>query len=319
MLVRRSATRQELISLLWESCDEATGLKNLRNTLYTLKKTLGGDFLLSPQKSLVVVNSAWEVDCDYDRFTQQGDFSAYRGPFPPGFAVKHAFSFDEWLDRTREKLHEQYLGRLAQQAQAALEAGDPEEAARLATEYLREDPFDESMAAFLMERLRAARKYSRAAQVYQRLKEQLSEELGVDPLESTTMLYYEIMNQWNDTTQATGRQRRPRSPWDGRPSMPPCGRRRAPSPRGRCAAAPSCSSGRWAPARASSSATSSAGPICPPCWCCGAAASSRRRASLWAPWDRILLSLREFIQEEQLSLPGPGPGPIRPGVPSLPL
>lgn len=72
MLVRRSATRQELISLLWESCDEATGLKNLRNTLYTLKKTLGGDFLLSPQKSLVVVNSAWEVDCDYDRFTQQG-------------------------------------------------------------------------------------------------------------------------------------------------------------------------------------------------------------------------------------------------------
>ena len=212
MLVRRSATRQELISLLWESCDEATGLKNLRNTLYTLKKTLGGDFLLSPQKSLVVVNSAWEVDCDYDRFTQRGDFSAYRGPFLQGFAVKHAFSFDEWLDRTREKLHEQYLGRLAQQAQAALEAGDPEEAARLATEYLREDPFDESMAAFLMERLRAARKYSRAAQVYQRLKEQLSEELGVDPLESTTMLYYEIMNQWNDTTQAPGEAEAPQVP-----------------------------------------------------------------------------------------------------------
>ena len=35
MLVRRSATRQELISLLWESCDEEVGLKNLRNALYT--------------------------------------------------------------------------------------------------------------------------------------------------------------------------------------------------------------------------------------------------------------------------------------------
>ena len=132
--------------------------KSPQHLIYA-EKDPGGDFLLSPQKSLVVVNSAWEVDCDYDRFTQQGDFSAYRGPFLQGFAVKHAFSFDEWLDRTREKLHEQYLGRLAQQAQAALEAGDPEEAARLATEYLREDPFDESMAAFLMERLRAARKY----------------------------------------------------------------------------------------------------------------------------------------------------------------
>lgn len=49
MLVRRSATRQELISLLWESCDEATGLKNLRNTLYTLKKTLGATFSSPPR------------------------------------------------------------------------------------------------------------------------------------------------------------------------------------------------------------------------------------------------------------------------------
>ena len=41
MVVRRTATRQELISLLWESCDETTGLKNLRNALYTLEKSLG--------------------------------------------------------------------------------------------------------------------------------------------------------------------------------------------------------------------------------------------------------------------------------------
>ena len=305
MLVRRSATRQELISLLWESCDEATGLKNLRNTLYTLKKTLGGDFLLSPQKSLVVVNSAWEVDCDYDRFTQRGDFSAYRGPFLQGFAVKHAFSFDEWLDRTREKLHEQYLGRLAQQAQAALEAGDPEEAARLATEYLREDPFDESMAAFLMERLRAARKYSRAAQVYQRLKEQLSEELGVDPLESTTMLYYEIMNQWNDTTQAPGEAEAPQVPV-GRETLYAALRAAAGSfAEG---AVRRCSqlfigevgSGkselishflRWSDLSAL---------LVLRCGCL----QSEEGLPL-APWDRILLSLREFIQEEQLSLPVP--------------
>lgn len=153
----------------------------------------------------------------------------------------------------------------------ALEAGDPEEAARLATEYLREDPFDESMAAFLMERLRAARKYSRAAQVYQRLKEQLSEELGVDPLESTTMLYYEIMNQWNDTTQAPGEAGGAPGPrGTGDPLCRPAGGGGLLRRGGGAPAAPSCSSGRWAPARASSSATSSAGPICPPCWCCGA-------------------------------------------------
>lgn len=44
MLVQRSATRQELIALLWEGFDEATALRNLRNTLYALKKVLGKDF-----------------------------------------------------------------------------------------------------------------------------------------------------------------------------------------------------------------------------------------------------------------------------------
>ncbi len=118
------------------------------------------------------------------------------------------------------------------------------------------------------------------------------------------MLYYEIMNQWNDTTQAPGEAEAPQVPV-GRETLYAALRAAAGLCRGGCAAAPSCSSGRWAPARASSSATSSAGPICPPCWCCGAAASSRRRRASSGPWDRILLSLREFIQEEQLSLPVP--------------
>ena len=105
MVVRRSATRQELIALLWESDDEAKGLKNLRNALYTLKKVLGGDVLISPQKSMIVLNPEWEIDCDYDRFVRDGDFSAYRGQFLNGFGVKNAFALEEWIHRTREKLH----------------------------------------------------------------------------------------------------------------------------------------------------------------------------------------------------------------------
>ena len=62
MAVQKSATRQELVSLLWEDYDESNGLKQLRNILYHLKKILGGDFLISPQKSLIRVNPAWELD-----------------------------------------------------------------------------------------------------------------------------------------------------------------------------------------------------------------------------------------------------------------
>lgn len=198
MLIRRSATRQELIGLLWESCGEAVGLKNLRNAIYTLKKALGGEILVSPQKSLVTVNEAWEIDCDYDRFVHRGELSAYQGPFLQGFSVKNAFSYEEWLERTREKLHARYLSGLAGQAVQARSAGQGELAQRYAAEYLREDPFDEKMAAFLMEEYRRAGQYAKGAQVYQRLKSALEQELGADPVESTTQLYYELMNQWND-------------------------------------------------------------------------------------------------------------------------
>ena len=201
LAVERSASRQELIALLWESEDETKGRKNLRHALYTIKKELGGDALISPQKSMIVLNAQWEIDCDYDRFVRQGEDAAYGGSFLTGFAVRNAFALEEWILRTRENLHNRHLSRLEKRAKALRETADLEGACNAAMAYLTEEPFDETMAAFLMTCYQERRQYTRAAQVYQKLKEQLSQELGVDPLETTTMKYYEILNQWNDAAR----------------------------------------------------------------------------------------------------------------------
>lgn len=201
MVVRRSASRQELIALLWESDDEAKGLKNLRNALYTLKKALGGDVLVSPQKAMIALNPEWEIESDYDRLVRDGDLSAYQGPFLNGFGVKNAFALDEWIHRTREKLHTRYVQGMEERAKRAYTEQDYEEAIRWAGLCMEEDPCDETMAAFLMNCLRESRQFARATQVYQRLKELLSRELGVDPLETTTTLYYEILNRWNEQSK----------------------------------------------------------------------------------------------------------------------
>lgn len=209
MLVRRSATRQELISLLWESYDEGLGLKNLRNTLYALKRVLGGDFLVSPQKAMIVVNPEWEIECDYDKFVSEGDFEAYKGEFLQGFFVKNAFAYEEWLERMREQLHGQFVENLSKRATKALEEGDIEGCIRWAEHYLREEPYNEEMNRFLMERYRQERQYPKAAQIYQRLKKRLSDDLGADPLEETTAFYYEILNEWNNTTQPAEQMQNP--------------------------------------------------------------------------------------------------------------
>lgn len=197
MVIRRSATRQELIALLWESCDDATGLKNLRNAVYSLKKTLGGNFLLSPNKTTLQVDPAWELDCDYDRFMRESDLSLYKGEFLQGFAVKQTFSFEAWMEHTRDTLRERYLLLLFRAAKEAATHGQDDQAVLLASEYLREEPWDESVAIFLMERLRAGQNYPRAAEVYQQLQKQMQEEFGTAPQRRTTELYYRIMDDWD--------------------------------------------------------------------------------------------------------------------------
>lgn len=199
MVCRRSATRRELVALLWESSSEEVGYKNLRHTLYVLKKCLGVDLLVSPQKSLLQLNPEIPLDCDYNRFVEQGDFEAYQGPFLQGFAVKNAFSYEEWVERVREKLREIHLGLLARLAREAAERGDAAEAERRALDYLRDDPLDEQMAVFLMRHYRGRALYPKVAKTYQRLRECFEEELGIAPLAETTALYYDIMNEWNAT------------------------------------------------------------------------------------------------------------------------
>ena len=208
MLVRKTASRQELISLLWEDCDEAAGLKNLRNTLYSLKKVLGGEFLLSPRKSLLVVNESWETDCDYDHLVRERIIPENAGEFLQGFSLKRAFAFEEWVRSVREKTREIFLGELIRRAEEA-EREDPREAARLCREYLREDPYHEGMTCLLMRCCSAGGEYEKAARVFQQLKKLLQEELGILPQESTTALYYSIMNRWNEASNSGADPERP--------------------------------------------------------------------------------------------------------------
>lgn len=214
MIVNRSATRQELISLFWEDHDETTGLKNLRNTIYVLKKTLGENLLLTPHKSIIILNDAFPLECDYTSFVRDKDPSRYKGAFLQGFAIRNSFAFEEWCSRIRDKTRQLYICELRNGALQKLDADVPEEAARLCEAALREDPYDESVACLLMQCLARAHNFPHVSRVYEQLKERLCAELGTAPLKSTTALYYELMGHWNEQAseeESTGRNPAPNS------------------------------------------------------------------------------------------------------------
>ncbi len=199
LICRKSATRQELVELLWEDCAEEVGYKNLRHTIYTLRKILGSDLILTTQKTEVRLNPERELESDLD---QCGEGEAVdKERFLRGFTVKNAPNFNAWVDQVREQMAARTLSDLADGASQARASGDLGRAERLSLEYLSRDGLDEKMVMFLMELYQQEGRYYKAANLYQRLKDKLAEELGITPLHETAALYYEIVNQWNRTTE----------------------------------------------------------------------------------------------------------------------
>lgn len=199
LICRKSATRQELVELLWEDCTEEVGYKNLRHTIYTLRKILGSDLILTTQKTEVRLNPERELSSDLDRCGEGEAIDKER--FLRGFTVKNAPNFNAWVDQVREQMAARTLSDLSDGAAEARAAGDLGRAERLSLEYLSRDGLDEKMVMFLMELYQQEGRYYKAANLYQRLKDKLAEELGITPLHETAALYYEIVNQWNRTTE----------------------------------------------------------------------------------------------------------------------
>ena len=197
LICLKTATREELIALLWEKCDIETGRKNLRNALYVVNKSLGTNAIIAFQKEKLSINPELIIDCDYTRLMDQDDYLAYRGPFLDGFSIKGADAYENWIIEMREHVKHQYLERLSRMVASVNEAGAVGLAERCALGYLRENPGDEEMSCFLMTFYQKQKKYVRAVQVYQKLFDYLGREMGISPMSSTKKQYYGILEEWN--------------------------------------------------------------------------------------------------------------------------
>ncbi|MEV6235486.1 BTAD domain-containing putative transcriptional regulator [Lentzea sp. NPDC051838] len=99
----------------------------------------------------------------------------------------------EWVERAR-RWHAELLRRAWHvAAEGALGTGDPERARAVAEIAIAADPLDEAAYRALMEAYVAAGEPARAVLAYQRLRAELTDELGIDPAESTRALHLAIL------------------------------------------------------------------------------------------------------------------------------
>lgn len=68
LVLEKRASRQELAALLWEDAEPEIALKNLRHAVYTIRRTLGGNFFREGSRTVLELNPEIPIYCDVLNF-----------------------------------------------------------------------------------------------------------------------------------------------------------------------------------------------------------------------------------------------------------
>ncbi|HMQ51597.1 MAG TPA: tetratricopeptide repeat protein [Anaerolineae bacterium] len=202
-LAEQPQSRHVLAGLLWGEDSDENAKLSLRVALSNLRQQLP-DALIADRQT-VAFNRELDYWLDVEAFeaglrhegpdrpeTLEQVVELYRGEFLADLHVDGAPAFEEWLLVERERLGMLALGAMQQVAEERLSHGDPAHAVETYQRMLALDPLQESIHCKLMLALAHQGRYTAAMAQYQRCRQILEEELGVEPMPETTELAQRI-------------------------------------------------------------------------------------------------------------------------------
>jgi DNA-binding SARP family transcriptional activator len=118
--------------------------------------------------------------------------SLYRGGFLEQLVVRGSAAFDEWVTLLHERLHLSALDALDALAAYHEARGEDEMARQYAWRILALEPWDEAAHRCVMRVLARKGRRSAALAQYERCRQTLADELGIEPSEETTALCQQL-------------------------------------------------------------------------------------------------------------------------------
>lgn len=201
ILVNNVVSRDEIAGLLWPDENEKVAKKNLRNALYQAKKSLGPDFIISPKKSILVLNEDLDIKCDVTMFSNEpeNNIPLYKGDFLQGFFLKDAEEYEHWITKTRSFYQDKFTNILYQKIEYDIENGIYADVEKNINKLTQIDEFDERNFRLLMKYFQKTGRSGKVIETYQDLSKILQVELGVEPDEKTKAIYEDSIKQINLT------------------------------------------------------------------------------------------------------------------------
>jgi DNA-binding SARP family transcriptional activator len=197
LLVQGQATREELAGLLWSDMDDVAAKKNLRNTLYLLKKTITDELIVTTGRLIIEINWGLVDTNDVHKFNEKGEHSldAYKGSFLEGFSCREAVLFEDWVTEQREKYRENYTTQLTKHIVDLMNSKKYGDAKHSLQRLIKIDEYNESAYRALMRIYEREGSYHKLIETYSTLKKKLASDLGIAPNEKTKEIYERVQSR----------------------------------------------------------------------------------------------------------------------------
>lgn len=199
LILNKFITRDEIASLLWPDESEKTAKKNLRNAIYQAKKCVGLDFIISPKKSVLEIDSSIEISCDANIFNNDpiNNLDLYTGEFLQGFFVKEAESYEYWITKMRNYFEEKFISTSYDKLEKDISEGNYDNVEKEVNKLTQIDEYDERNFRLLMKFYQKTGRNGKVVETYYNLTKLLQDELGVSPDLETKKIYEESIKRIN--------------------------------------------------------------------------------------------------------------------------
>lgn len=209
----QTQSREMLADMFWDDRSQSKAMGNLRVILTSLRQQLGDYVNISRQTVTFDQQSNYWLDVaeltqliepaqrDPDSVEQlsRGSVSRlrravdlYHGDFLAGFNLREAHGFEEWARFERERLRRQLVQALRLLVSFYLRDGDYQTGLTYGARLTEFDSFSETAHRQMMLLLVRTGQRNAALQQYERCRQLLVDELGVEPMEETELLYERI-------------------------------------------------------------------------------------------------------------------------------
>ncbi|WP_053955846.1 AAA family ATPase [Inediibacterium massiliense] len=193
LLVYGKSTRDILVNLLWGEVDDKTAKKNLRQTMYKIRKTFSMDIIISPKKSIVMLNPDIKIKADlYDFLRDQHKVEGYE-EFLKGFHVKDAEEFQTWACQYDSYVKELYMKRLMEKIEESISNEEISSIIYYGNLFMEIDPLHEKVCMMLMRTYMKKGEIHKSINIYHEFCKKFYDELAIEPGLDIKELYEEIL------------------------------------------------------------------------------------------------------------------------------